>query len=165
MESKIKSMDIEPETVRRVWKRSRWWFVVAFTLLLGVGGLLAVISRPSGRIPISVFIGGQPYTLEVADTEGKRTQGLGNREGLCSTCGMLFLFEGPGRYAFWMKDMHFPLDIIWLLGDRVVAIERGVQPDYPGVFHPDAFADRVLELPASAGQSLNVGDVVRFNYE
>jgi uncharacterized membrane protein (UPF0127 family) len=158
-------MDVKQEIVKRWWSVPWWWLAVTSTLLLGVGWLLATMARPAVGMPTSVSIGGQQYTLEIADTEVKRTVGLGGRDGICDTCGMLFLFESRGRYTFWMKDMRFALDIVWLLGDEVVAIKRDVHSDFSGVFRPEVSADKVLEFPASAGQGLNVGDTVRFNYE
>ena len=35
--------------------------------------------------------------------------------------GMLFVFNSPGQYSFWMKDMHFPLDMVWIDSDKIVA--------------------------------------------
>src|SRR3989344_8724609 len=71
------------------------------------------------RAPLSVervSIGGVEYTLEMANTDAVRAKGLSGRDELCLRCGMLFVFEQPGQYAFWMKDMRLPLDIVWLLG-------------------------------------------------
>ena len=43
---------------------------------------------------------------------------------------MLFIFDAPGRYGFWMKDMNFPLDIIWINQNGIVVdIERNVTPE------------------------------------
>lgn len=134
-------------------------------VLFFIGLFLFVHSRNAKNSPRSVSIEGQVYTLEIADTDQKRGKGLGERDSICETCGMLFVFETRGQYAFWMKDMRFPLDIIWLLGDRVVFVQHDVSPDFAGILHPAVNADTVLELNAGAGSSLNIGGKIQFLYK
>ena len=57
---------------------------------------------------------GEEIPVEVADTLKKRSLGLGKRASLKKGWGMLFVFEKRKPHRFWMKDMQFPLDIIWL---------------------------------------------------
>lgn len=115
-------------------------------------------------VPQAVRLGEKTYALEIADTAIERAEGLGGRDSLCVACGMLFVFEKPGRYAFWMKDMRFPLDIVWLLGDRVVFVARGVRPDFSGTINPGVSADRVLELRAGTTEAVGTGEAARFLY-
>jgi len=63
---------------------------------------------------------------------------------------MLFVFENPGIHGIWMKDMKFPIDIIWLDKDMsVISKELNVSPDtYPQVFYPSREAYYVLEVKA-----------------
>jgi len=78
---------------------------------------------------------------------------------------MLFVFPEDGKYAFWMKDMRFSIDILWLSADgRVVYMALNVSPDtYPQVFRPDVPARYVLELPAgyAKAHAVRIGDIVR----
>ncbi|MDG1282707.1 MAG: DUF192 domain-containing protein [Pseudorhodobacter sp.] len=53
------------------------------------------------------------FTIELADEPQERSQGLMNREAMASSAGMLFVFERPGRVAFWMKNTLIPLDMIF----------------------------------------------------
>jgi uncharacterized membrane protein (UPF0127 family) len=115
--------------------------------------------------PTSVQIGEQTYRLEIADTDIKREKGLGERDSLCADCGMLFPFERRGVYVFWMKGMRFPIDIIWLLEEKIVFIQHAVQPDFPDTINPSVSADSVLELNAGAGSGLSVGDTMPFLYK
>src|SRR3989344_9467711 len=62
----------------------------------------------------SVRIAGQVIQVELALSEIERAKGLSKREGLKENEGTLFVFERPGKHHFWMKDMNFPLDIIWI---------------------------------------------------
>ena len=73
---------------------------------------------------------------------------------------MLFVFDRPGEYAFWMKGMRFPIDIVWLSGHEVVHIERQIQADSLSIYAPAQPADRVLEFNAGAMDGLSVGDKV-----
>lgn len=141
-------------------------------LLLGVGVILfgvffIVIGKNKAVVPhlTGVKIAGQIYHLEVADTDAQRRKGLGDRDSLCDDCGMLFEFEAPGRYPFWMKDMRFSIDILWLSGQKVVSIERVVSPDLLGILTPDVAADKVLELNAHSADVLSVGDEVSFLFD
>lgn len=150
---------------RRFWKQCL--LLCGMLLAIGVGSLflMSEVALKQNAVPVRVMIGATPYSLEIADTDEERAKGLGTRESLCETCGMLFLFDTPGRYAFWMKDMRFPIDIIWLLDDRVVFIERAVPPDALTVFNPDVLANRVLEIGSGAGKGFRAGDRVKFTYE
>ena len=110
----------------------------------------------------NISIGAREFSIEIARTNEARKKGLGGRDYLCVECGMLFEFNKPGRYSFWMKDMKFSLDIIWILGSKIVHIENNVPPDFQEVISPPVFADRVLELSSGAavGAGLKIGDKI-----
>lgn len=131
-------------------------------LVLGVSGRSAFFQKEVSLETARVQIGEKVFTLEIAETQEARRLGLGNREELCPQCGMLFLFATPDKHAFWMKDMRFPLDIVWLSGQRVVDLRRSVEPGSQEVYSPGEPADRVLELPATAARELEVGETVEF---
>lgn len=112
-----------------------------------------------------ITVGGAEFAVEVADTAYTRMQGLSGREELPEGRGMLFLFNPPERAGFWMKDMKFPIDIVWISGGRVVGVEESVSPDdNPSrtVYYPPAPVDRVLEIPAgsAATAGITAGSVV-----
>lgn len=109
-----------------------------------------------------MVIGEKEYSLEIANTSIKRVKGLGERDSLCRDCGMLFVFDAPGQRAFWMKDMRFSIDIIWLLGDEVVFVEHSVSPESQEILKPEVSADGVLEINVGEGKNLSVGDKVHF---
>jgi len=58
-------------------------------------------------------IGSAEFSVEIADTEAKRARGLSDRTVLLPNHGMLFIFDQSGRHAFWMKNTHIPLDLIF----------------------------------------------------
>src|SRR3989338_1806519 len=77
-------------------------------------------------------------------------QSLSGRSGLAEGEGMLFVFPQDGKYGFWMKDMRFSIDILWLnASGMVVYMAQNVSPDsFPKSFESDVPARYVLELPA-----------------
>lgn len=110
---------------------------------------------------------GAPVAVEIADTPALRERGLSGRQGLASGHGMLFLFGRTDRYGFWMKDMLFPIDIIWIRDGAVVDFMTDVPPVPAGVVPPSYFArepiDAVLEVPAGfcRERGLRIGLPVR----
>ncbi len=112
----------------------------------------------------TVQIGGETIRITVAATEAAREQGLSGRTELADDEGMLFVFPRDGNYAFWMKDMLFSIDIIWISPDgRVVHIAPNVSPTtYPEDFVSPTPARYVLEVPAGFADAhgVNVGDIV-----
>lgn len=110
-----------------------------------------------------VTIGSKTYTMYIADTEEKRAQGLSGVEHMNSTDGLAFIFDVPYNYAFWMKDMNFPLDFIYVDQGKVVDLIENVLPEsYPDTIQPSVPASIVIEL--NAGQihenGVKVGDPI-----
>ena len=112
----------------------------------------------------TIKISNNDFRVEVVSTIEKMETGLGGRNDLCSNCGMLFKFNDTGRYSFWMKDMKFPLDIIWISKDKIVYIEKNILPTFIGKIAPLEDADMVLEINAgiSEGLGIKIGDRVSF---
>lgn len=116
---------------------------------------LPVVSSVNAR---SVDLTG--FRLEIADTNESRRVGLGGHAPLSSEEGMLFVFPEAGIYPFWMKDMSFPIDIIWLYEGRVVDIAT-LQPPSAGSITPETHvpmvrADQVLEINAGRAAQLGI---------
>ena len=120
----------------------------------------SVSSTESVQIRDTVFV------VEVVDTEEKRTLGLSGRESLLPEYGMLFVFEEPGHYSFWMKDMNFPIDIVWIDEHRrIIFIIEHVAPEtYPEVYVSKQKALYVLELAEGVVEvsGMEVGDELIF---
>lgn len=110
----------------------------------------------------TIAIAGKEYAAIYANTDELRMKGLSGREGLDDNTVMVFTFNTPGMYGFWMKDMLFPIDIIWINDERkVVHIERNVDPSsYPKPFYPTAPASMVIESEVGVIQNIAVGDTV-----
>lgn len=112
-------------------------------------------STPTVLPTVTLTAGDARIAAEVASTEQEQERGLSGRAGLSEGKGMLFVFGGEGRRGIWMKDMRFPIDIVWANQDGViVTIEHAVSPDtYPTSFYPSSPAAYVLELPAGYAQA------------
>lgn len=111
-----------------------------------------------------VVIANESFELLVSDTDVLRHQGLSGVASLESHEGMLFIFDTPRPYGFWMKEMKIAIDIIWLDEEGVVVDYRDrVEPDtYPEVFRPQTNALYVIELVAGTRErvGLLVGDQI-----
>lgn len=113
-------------------------------------------------------IGKVSIELLVADEPEEQSLGLGQRESLPENQGMIFIFSKLGKPVFWMKDVNFPIDIIWLKNNKVVEITKKVQteigePDSSlEIYSPSVEADTVIEVNAgwSDRNNLKPGDVL-----
>lgn len=152
--------------------------VILLLILTGVGlyfyktsGQISSLPfMPKGPVLNQVQINGVNLNVEIADTQDKRAKGLGGRASLASDSGMLFVFTEPSKYSFWMKGLSFPLDFIWIRGDKVVSILQNVSPPVPGqqdsslpLFQPSVEVDKVLEVNAGviARLDIKVGDTLK----
>ena len=101
---------------------------------------------------------GHIMNVEIADTSERRTLGLGGRDTIGDDEGMLFVFPKSDFYGFWMKDMRFPLDIVWLDEDfKVVYVKENVSPNtYPEIFFPQTKAVYVLEMKGNRAENSGV---------
>ena len=123
-------------------------------------------SAPSQPSTAPIIVHGYTVNAEVVSSQAALTQGLSGRENLPTDGGMLFIFFQSQPHPFWMKDMRFPLDIIWLSKGQVVDIWANApatpsgQP--PARRQPQISADMVLEVAAGSIDtwSLRVGDTV-----
>ncbi|CAN5327951.1 hypothetical protein BH10PAT1_BH10PAT1_3740 [soil metagenome] len=130
--------------------------------------------NPTGLTDLRpITIGKTTVMINIANTDVKRSKGLGGITNLPIDQGMLFDFGNkniqPANAAFWMKDMHIALDFIWIDNNVVVEITPNVPAPKPGtpnnelpVYGPSEVIDYVLEVNAGFAQKNNikVGDKI-----
>jgi uncharacterized membrane protein (UPF0127 family) len=106
---------------------------------------------------IPIIINNQTFTVVVADTPKKQIQGLSGTLTLPHD-GMLFVFDTPGKPSFWMKDMHYSLDFIWLDADKkVVDTSENISPQtFPNTISPNTDSKYVLETKAGFAKEYDV---------
>lgn len=126
--------------------------IIAFVFILFFVLLMVKVATKTPLITqnqiVNLQLGTSTIRAEIADTDKKRQQGLSGRKYLAKDQGMLFVFDRPDYYGFWMKEMNFPIDLIWLNQDwKVVGINKDLRPDsYPQVFYPPSEVLYVLEI-------------------
>lgn len=147
-----------------------------FLLLIGiffVGIILSFaffISRGANPplLGSELSVGNIVLKVEVARSASERARGLSGRASLAPDDGMYFIFGKADHYGFWMKDMQFPIDMIWVKGGVVAGFSENAAPE-PGVpmwnlhvYYPPDVADTVLEVSAGfvASHHIAVGDAV-----
>lgn len=113
------------------------------------------------------------FLIEKVEGKEKTQMGLSDRVSMCAECGMLFIFEEESNYAFWMKDMNYDLDIIFINADKkIVNIFSDVKKEGYNKVEPNKSekirntekAKYVLELNAGVVKykNIKVGDVMDF---
>ncbi|MEK7195113.1 MAG: DUF192 domain-containing protein [Patescibacteria group bacterium] len=142
---------------------------IAVYLLIAAASLLALsvfavpflshkALAPDERAKVTV--GDRVFYVDVARTVLEKANGLSGRDALGEDEGMLFVFKELGNYSFWMKGMKFPLDIIWIRGDRVLGVSQNAQPEpfFSGlkIYYPPGPVDRVLELNAGSAERYDI---------
>lgn len=110
------------------------------------------------RNTVAVHAPSGTVSAELAISSADQERGLGGRDYLAPGDGMLFVFDTSAVRGFWMKDMNFPIDIVWIDNSRkVVGIsERIATSTYPDIFLPEAPVSYVLEVAASDASSLGI---------
>jgi uncharacterized membrane protein (UPF0127 family) len=136
--------------------------------LFGLFALLAVLLFLSGCSQSTKVMDtakvqlpdGTVIDCEVPLTTNGIERGLMYRDGICEKCGMLFVFQNDARQRFWMKNMKFDIDIIFINKDwKVVGIAQDVPPcasEPCAIYSPNSNARYVLELEANATAKHNI---------
>jgi len=140
--------------------------VVSFFIFKELNQKDIVVSKGQSDGTVSVSIGHTRIKAYLATTTEAMERGLGDRESIGSDESMLFVFDTPDVYSFWMKDMKFPIDIFWLdESKRVIFIQKNALPSsYPEMFTPDSPALYVLETQNGFADKnlVKIGDTVSF---
>lgn len=150
-------------------KNNKKLFVFIFILSL-FSGVLSGIKYLSYRHEANqpkIIINQQTIYLEVVKNAAERTKGLSGRETMEKNQGMLFIFDEPGNYQFWMKEMKFSLDVVFIRGNQIVDIIENVpfpkEQEQPQVMVANERFEKVLELNSGIVKILKIkiGDPVK----
>lgn len=150
--------------------------VLIFYGLLVVAIVIFALSRGYtffhfGTSSSTAKINGKTYQLILAKTSAEKIKGLSGRTSLDKNAGMLFIFATSDKYAFWMNNMKFPIDIIWINNNKIVdfvenapAPSAGQNASMLPIYKPSDLANYVLEVNAHEVTSLKMkkGDTVVF---
>jgi uncharacterized membrane protein (UPF0127 family) len=150
---------------------------IGFTVLAGGAFMGMLFLHFGSRLHVTTDIWNDPTVktatligadesiqVTIARTPAEQEQGLSDTLSLPENAGKLFVFTHPDTYGFWMKDMHYGLDFVWIdSAHHIASITPSVGAEtYPKVFYPDQPIEYVLEVNAGfstahglrAGQSL-----------
>lgn len=149
--------------------------ILAITIVLWLG-YLPVVSYDSLSLKLDqsfeqkiipiVKINDLEIPVDLATTSEAVQKGLSGRSSLDQDKGMLFIFDKPSYYRFWMPDMNFPIDIIWIERNQVVGIEENISNNFnsvnPVFYTPPEPVSRVLEVNAGfvSRNEIKIGDPV-----
>lgn len=152
-----------------------------FSALLVVGVAFGIgvyeFSKTETRTPVTsdmtvennlvkLRVGESEILVELAISQEEKAKGLSERDTLGQDRGMLFLFDAPAQLSFWMKDMRFSLDFIWIRDGVVVDLTTDVPvPEGSSplrTYQPSVTADAVLEVNAGWAvlNGIGIGDEV-----
>ncbi len=156
-----------------------FFLLIIFVLLLALSNGLADNFKNSSKENAKyIKIAGQTLTVSLAIDREAQIKGLSGRKEIAENEGMLFLFSYPAP-KIWMKNMNFPIDIIWLAPSKdeagknrikVVYIKKDARPElYPEVYGPDvSISDARYVLEVASGFSdknnLKIGDLAEFTF-
>ncbi len=127
-----------------------------------------VVSEEDWRIiypnTVTITIGGVPVEASIADTLSSRIKGLSGTPFIPDGVVKLFAFGVPGSHSIWMKDMNYPIDILWVAENgEIVYLKENISPEtYPEAFSSPVPAWFVVEANAGfvTNNQIEVGDEV-----
>jgi uncharacterized protein len=122
------------------------------------------------NVKINISINNYTLLADLSITYEQILLGLSNKSSIKENEGMLFVLNPSSRRGFWMKDMKFPIDVIWLNENKeIVHIKKSLEPCVTNcpVYYPDRESKYVLETVAGFAdkQNLKVGDKVFFELQ
>lgn len=96
--------------------------------------------------------------IEVVDNAVTQARGLSGRASLGEDEGMLFVFSRPAPRNFWMREMNFSLDVLWIRDFTVIGFEENI-------LHPSANGGEIIRFqsgqPADMVLEINAGEIKR----
>ncbi len=129
-------------------------------LALGITLAMAVPAfaecRP-GQVQLRGDFGTAAFSVEIADDDGERAQGLMHRESMGRFAGMLFVFERPQRAVFWMENTLIPLDMLFIDASGVVRhVHENAVPMYRTPIDGGTDIQYVLEINGGMASRLGI---------
>ena len=143
-------------------------FKLIFSLLV-LSMVLTACSQPESSATISIKE--KVFIVDIVADQESYQKGLSGRDSLADNQGMLFIFPDRQIRSFWMKDMNFSIDILWLVDDTVIGWESRLPVPLPmltvqpPVYKSPEPVNQILELPAGAVDDLDIklGDIIKID--
>lgn len=149
-----------------IWRPHTTAILIAGVVLVVLGSAIAfmVINfQPTTKVQL----GSGTFQVGVAQDSSSRAKGLSGEASINPDGGLLFVFDTDDKWGIWMKDMNFPIDIVWLDASKnVVYIVKDADPALSSnhTFEPNKPARYALELMAGSTSqySIKIGDTAVF---
>ncbi len=118
--------------------------VVVLSIFFGYVSYFGVENKDFSRISIN----GEIFDVEVVRKQEDLALGLSGRSHIEDKNAMVFVFDKEDFWGIWMKDMNFPIDVVWLdKNKKIIFIKENLKPEtFPEVFYPDLKALYVVEM-------------------
>lgn len=130
--------------------------VLLFVILI----LIILLSNFSTQTKTKAVLGNKTFNVFVAKSDSEKQIGLSSKNKISENQGMLFLFDKPDYYSFWMKDMKFPIDIIYIQNNKVTTVISDVNPPKNStsllIYKPKKKSDMVIEINAGLANKYNI---------
>ena len=132
--------------------------IVALCLVALATALASCLAEPAD----TVTLGGQELHVFVADDERERSLGLEGYDELEPGQGMLFVFDDLAVRTFAMKEVSFPIDVVFVAEDLTVSAVAPLDPGSTDLVASPGPAPYVIELPQgwAAEQGIGVGSAL-----
>lgn len=138
--------------------------VLLFGVAIGAGAFSFIVMNKVWTLENKkeMRINNQTIIAEVAKTDKARERGLSGRESIGINEGMLFEYAANEQVTFWMKNMKFPIDIVWIRDGEVLGFEQNVNPQIGASedalirYNSPEPITQVLELQAGRAKSLHL---------
>jgi len=142
------------------------WIILLFVCLLIIQVAGHLVVSTDKKIAV-VNIDGRILKAEIAESPRELYRGLSGRRYLCPDCAMLFNFKESAEQLFVMRDMKFPLDIIFINNGRIISLAQNLSPDKNKLdryYSSQGNCNQVLEVNAgfAAENNIRTGDLVGF---
>lgn len=140
--------------------------ILGIFLLLIISGLFYFMIRQLKHRETYVSLNKNvKISIELAQSDNEKHQGLSDRKSLCQNCGMLFVWPDYDVRDFVMRNMNFPLDIIFIADQKIVKIENNLLPEGEtpeNIYSSEVPVNYVLEVNGGLTDryGITVGDEV-----
>jgi len=151
--------------------------IIVGTLLITLGVIFQqkIKRTPAAPYTTKISVGNKNVWVETVSSKETMAQGLSGREKLLENQGMLFNYGSGANITpgFWMPDMKFNIDIIWIKENKIIGITKNVPTPIQNsksemknlpVYYPPSPVDMVLEVNAEWSEGVSVGESVVINF-
>lgn len=135
----------------------RWVKSIVYSLVVAAG--VALLWWQMASVQSMIRLNGVRYHVSIMRTDLEREKGLSGTEKLPEGNAMLFVFPQSDTWRMWMKDMNYPVDIVWVndAGQVVHTVSDAQPSSYPKtMFQPDTPARYIIEFPAGTVEKTRI---------